>query len=238
MLTCYDATFGQIIDKSGVDLVLVGDSLGMVIGGQETTLGVTLDEVIYHTKAVARGVKRAHIVADMPFMTYQHDVRDALLNGAALMKAGAHSVKLEGGAELSVTVKALTTAGIPVMAHVGLTPQSVHMLSGFRIQGKTEESARRIMEDAIALQEAGAYAVVLECIPPVLAELVTSELKIPTIGIGSGQNCDGQVLVLYDVLGLNPEYAPKFAKQYLNGGTLALQACENFVAEVRGYSVK
>ncbi len=238
MLTCYDATFGQIVDRSGVDLVLVGDSLGMVIGGEETTLGVTLDEVIYHTKAVARGVGRAHIVADMPFMTYQHDVRDALLNAAALMKAGAHSVKLEGGAEISGTIRALTIAGIPVMAHVGLTPQSVHMMSGFRIQGKTEESARRIMEDAIALQEAGAYAVVLECIPPVLAELVTSELKIPTIGIGSGSNCDGQVLVLYDVLGLNPEATPKFAKQYLNGGVLALQACENFVAEVRGHSVK
>ncbi len=238
MLTCYDATFAQIVDRSGVELILVGDSLGMVIGGEETTLRVTLDDIIYHTKAVARGTAKAHIVADMPFMTYRHDARDALLNAAGLMKAGAHSVKLEGGAEIAPTVRALTIAGIPVMGHVGLTPQSVHMMSGFRVQGKTEESARQIMENALALQEAGAYAVVLECIPPVLAELVTSELSIPTIGIGSGPNCDGQVLVLYDVLGLKPESTPKFAKQYLNAGALALQACENFVSDTRGCSVK
>lgn len=233
MLTCYDATFAKILDNSGVDILLVGDSLGMVIQGQETTLGVTLEDIVYHTKMVSRGAKRAHIVADMPFMTYQHDIKDAMQNAAKLLVAGAHSVKLEGGAAMKATVKALTEAGIPVMGHVGLTPQSVHALSGYRTQGKTEESKRRILEDALTLEAAGAYAVVLECVPESLAQEITQTLQIPTIGIGAGRACDGQVLVSYDLLGLNPEFKPKFLKTYLNGGALIQQACEAYVTEVR-----
>ncbi|MEI6806360.1 MAG: 3-methyl-2-oxobutanoate hydroxymethyltransferase [Myxococcaceae bacterium] len=233
MLTCYDAMFAKILDNSGVDILLVGDSLGMVIQGQETTLGVTLEHIIYHTRMVARGSSRAHIVADMPFMTYQHDIKDAMQNAAKLLVAGAHSVKLEGGVSLGTTVKALVEAGIPVMGHVGLTPQSVHALSGYRTQGKTEDTKRRILEDALTLEAAGAYAVVLECIPEDLAQEITQTLQIPTIGIGAGSACDGQVLVLYDLLNLNPEWKPKFVKTYLNGGALIQQACETYVTEVR-----
>jgi 3-methyl-2-oxobutanoate hydroxymethyltransferase len=229
VLTCYDATFARIVDKAGVDVVLVGDSLGMVIGGENTTLGVTLDQVVYHTRAVARGVERAHIIADMPFMTYQHDTREALVNAAQLLKAGAHSVKLEGGEVIAPTVRALVNAGIPVMGHLGLMPQSIHALSGYRIQGKSDQAAERIFEDARKLQDAGAYAVVLECIPMELAARVTKALTVPTIGIGSGSECDGQVLVLYDMLGLNPENAPKFARRYMNGAASVLQACEAYV---------
>ena len=233
MLTCYDAMFAKILDNAGVDILLVGDSLGMVVQGEETTLGVTLEDIAYHTRMVARGSKRAHIVADMPFMTYQHDIKDAMLNAAKLLVAGAHSVKLEGGVSMATTVHSLTEAGIPVMGHVGMTPQSVHAFSGFRMQGKTEEAAKRILEDALALEAAGAYAVVLECVPEQLAREITQTLKIPTIGIGAGTACDGQVLVIYDLLNLNPEFKPKFAKTYLNGGALIQQACEAYVTEVR-----
>lgn len=233
MLTCYDATFAKILDNSGVDILLVGDSLGMVLQGQETTLGVTLEDIIYHTRMVAKGASRAHIVADMPFMTYQHDIKEAMQNAAKLLVAGAHSVKLEGGASMGATVKALTEAGIPVMGHVGLTPQSVHALSGYRTQGKTEETRNRILEDALTLEAAGAYAIVLECIPAELAQEITQTLHVPTIGIGAGSACDGQVLVLYDMLNLNPEWKPKFVKTYLNGGALIQQACETYVTEVK-----
>lgn len=233
MLTCYDAMFAKILDNAGIDILLVGDSLGMVVQGQETTLGVTLEDIAYHTRMVARGAKRAHIIADMPFMTYQHDIKAAMQNAAKLLVAGAHSVKLEGGVSMATTVHALTEAGIPVMGHVGMTPQSVHAFSGFRMQGKTEEAAKRILEDALALEAAGAYAVVLECVPEQLAREITQMLKIPTIGIGAGPACDGQVLVIYDLLGLNPEFKPKFVKTYLNGGALIQQACEAYVTEVR-----
>ncbi|MEI6791372.1 MAG: 3-methyl-2-oxobutanoate hydroxymethyltransferase [Myxococcaceae bacterium] len=233
MLTCYDAMFAKIVDSSGVDAVLVGDSLGMVIQGHATTLPVTLEDIIYHTRMVARGVLRAHIVADMPFMSYQHDTKDAMLNAAKLIVAGAHSVKLEGGMRIQETVLRMTESGIPVMAHIGLTGQSVHALSGFRMQGKTDETKKRILEDALALQEAGAYAIVLECIPALLAQEITQILKIPTIGIGAGPSCDGQILVLYDMLNLDPTWKPKFVKTYLNGGALIQQACEVYVTEVR-----
>lgn len=233
MLTCYDAMFAKILDNSGVDILLVGDSLGMVVQGLETTLGVTLEDIIYHTKMVSRGAKRAHIVADMPFMTYQYDIKAAMQNAAKLLVAGAHAVKLEGGIRIQETVKALTESGIPVMGHVGLTPQSVHAFSGFKTQGKTQEAAKRMMEDALGLQAAGAYAIVLECIPEALAQEITQTLEIPTIGIGAGPFCNGQVLVIYDLLGLNPEFKPKFVKTYLNGGMLIQQACEAYVTEVR-----
>lgn len=233
MLTCYDAMFAKILDQSGVDILLVGDSVGMAVQGQETTLGVTLEQIAYHTSMVARGAGRAHIVADMPFMSYQHDIKEAMQNAAKLLVAGAQSVKLEGGRNMAPTIRALVEAGIPVMGHVGLTPQSVHALSGFRMQGKTAESCERITQDAQALEEAGAYAVVLECVPEDLAREITQTLRIPTIGIGAGPQCDGQVLVLYDMLGLNPEFKPKFVKTYLTGGALIQQACEAYVTEVR-----
>ena len=233
MLTCYDAMFAKILDSSGVDILLIGDTLGMVVQGQETTLGVTLEDIAYHTRMVARGAQRAHIVADMPFMTYQHDIKEAMQNAAKLLVAGAHSVKLEGGTPMASTVKALTEVGVPVMGHVGLTPQSVHALSGYRTQGKTDESRKRILEDAMALEAAGAYAVVLECVPESLAQEITRMLQIPTIGIGAGPACDGQVLVIYDLLGFNPEFKPKYLKTYLNGAALIQQACEKYVTEVR-----
>ncbi|MBL4819140.1 MAG: 3-methyl-2-oxobutanoate hydroxymethyltransferase [Deltaproteobacteria bacterium] len=233
MLTAYDATFAKIVDQAGVDMILVGDSLGMVIQGEPNTLSVSLDDMAYHTRAVARGAKRAHIVADMPFMTYQHDIKEAMLNASKLLKTGAHSVKLEGGRNIVSTVKALTESGIPVTGHLGLTPQSVHALSGFRKQGRTEDAAKRISEDALMLEKAGAYAIVLECVPDELAKQITKTLMIPTIGIGAGPQCDGQVLVLYDLLGLNPEFKPSFVKQYLNGAALIQQACEAYVTEVK-----
>src|SRR3989338_738518 len=233
MLTCYDAMFAKILDSSGVDAVLIGDSLGMVVHGHHSTLAVTLEDIAYHVRMVSRGIQRAHIVADMPFMTYQHDRKDAMQNAAKLLVAGAHAVKLEGGTRIQETVLALTESGIPVMGHVGLTGQSVHALSGFRMQGKTSEASKGILEDALALQKAGAYSVFLECIPSELSKEITQALKIPTIGIGAGPDCDGQILVLYDMLNLDPEWKLKFVKTYLDGGALIQQACEKYVTEVR-----
>ncbi|MES2504709.1 MAG: 3-methyl-2-oxobutanoate hydroxymethyltransferase [Myxococcota bacterium] len=233
MLTCYDATFARLIDMAGVDILLVGDSLGMVIQGASNTLSVSMDDMVYHTRAVARGCQRAHLVADMPFMTYQTDLKVALENAANLLRAGAHSVKVEGGRSVASTVRAMTEAGIPVMGHVGLTPQSVHALSGHRIQGRTEEASARILEDSLALQEAGVYAIVLECVPETLAQEISTRLVIPTIGIGAGRFTDGQVLVSYDLLGLNPEFKPRFLKTYLNGASLVMAAVEKYVTEVR-----
>ncbi|MBH1988430.1 MAG: 3-methyl-2-oxobutanoate hydroxymethyltransferase [Myxococcaceae bacterium] len=233
MLTVYDAAFARILDDSGVDILLVGDSLGMVVQGQETTLGVTVEHIVYHTQMVARAAHRAHLVSDMPFMSYQHDVKEALLNAAQLMVAGAHAVKLEGGLRIVPTVQALVESGIPVMGHLGLTPQSVHALSGYKMQGKTEQARKRLLQEALALQEAGAYACVLECIPSDLAGEISQALSIPSIGIGAGPLCDGQVLVLHDMLGLNPEAKPPFAKEYVQGKALVHQACEAYVNEVR-----
>jgi len=233
-VTCYDATFARLCDRAGADILLVGDSLGMVIQGADTTLPVVLEDVLYHTRAVVRGAERAHVVADMPFLSYQVSVEEAVRNAGRLLKeGGAHAVKLEGGVAMAPVVRRLVAVGIPVMGHVGLTPQSVHALGGFRLQGRDEASQRRILEDARALQEAGCYSVVLEGIPLDLARQITEELSVPTIGIGAGPHCDGQVLVIYDLLGMNEEFRPRFVKQYETLGTRIREAVARYAAEVR-----
>lgn len=233
MLTAYDFTFARIFDTAGVDLLLVGDSLGNVVQGEETTLPVTLDESIYHTRLVVRGANRAMVVADMPFGSYQISPEDALRNAIRFVKeAGAQAVKLEGGSAMLQTTERIVTAGIPVMGHVGLTPQSVHTMGGLRVQGRGDHGRARVIEDAMAVQEAGAFAVVLEGIPSVLAREITGLLAIPTIGIGAGVDCDGQVLVMHDLLGLS-DWTPTFVKQYGNLGQAAAQAVRSYVDEVR-----
>src|SRR5687768_10556099 len=234
MITAYDATFAQMLDEAGADILLVGDSLGMVIQGLDSTLPVTVDEVIYHCRAVARGTKRALVVGDMPFMSWQLSSEQALKNAARfLSEGGAQAVKLEGGVEAAETIRKLVTMGIPVMGHVGLLPQSVHAMGGFRVQGKTLEAAQRVLEDARAVAEAGAFAVVLEGIPSDLAARITAELDIPTIGIGAGASCDGQVLVCYDMLGLTPNLRPKFVKRYAELFAQGKDAARGFCAEVK-----
>ncbi len=234
MVTCYDATFAHLVEEAGVDAILVGDSLGMVIQGHEHTLPVTLDDVIYHCRAVARGCSRPHLVGDLPFGSYQTTVDDALRSATRLMKEGAvQAVKLEGGEPFAEAVHRMTTAGIPVMGHLGLTPQSVHQFGGYKIQGRTPSAAERLKHDARCLQEAGAYAVVLEGIPAPLAAEVTAELSIPTIGIGAGIGCSGQVLVLYDLLGLNDAFNPKFLKKFDNLHQRVVEAVGNYAREVR-----
>jgi len=233
-VTAYDATFARLFDEAGIDIVLVGDSLGMVVQGQSSTLPVTVDEVIYHCRAVARGTQRAHIVGDMPFLSWQVSPEQALANaGRFLSEGGAHSIKLEGGVDAAPTIARIIRAGIPVMAHVGLTPQSVHAMGGFKVQGKTEEAAARVLADARAVVEAGAYAVVLEGIPTDLAKRITDEVEIPTIGIGAGPHCDGQVLVCYDLLGLTPELKPKFVKRYTEFFEEGVAAARRYRDEVR-----
>jgi 3-methyl-2-oxobutanoate hydroxymethyltransferase len=215
MLTAYDFPMARAIDRAGVDAILVGDSLGMVVLGYDTTLPVTMEEMLHHARAVARGVQFAHLVGDMPFLSYQASAADALRNaGRYLKEGGMNAVKLEGGREIAPTVVALVSAGIPVMGHIGLTPQKVNQLGGFRTQGKSAEAASRLIEDAHALEDAGCYAVVLEAIPDRLAGLITRRLAIPTIGIGAGAACDGQVLVTHDMLGFSDGFAPKFVKRY------------------------
>ena len=234
MVTAYDATFARMLDEAGADILLVGDSLGMVVQGLDSTLSVTLDEMIYHTRAVARGSKRALIVGDMPFMSYQVSSDEALRNaGRLLAEGGAHAVKLEGGEVVSRTIARLVDVGIPVMGHVGLTPQSVHAMGGFKVQGRTEEDASRVLRDARAVAEAGAFAIVLEGIPMDLAREITAALPIPTIGIGAGAQCDGQVLVCYDLLGLTPELKPKFVKRYAELFTDGKSATARYVEEVK-----
>ncbi|MBI3071903.1 MAG: 3-methyl-2-oxobutanoate hydroxymethyltransferase [Deltaproteobacteria bacterium] len=237
MLTAYDATFARLIDAAGIDIVLVGDSLGMVIQGHETTIPVTVDDIIYHTRAVARAVKRAHLVADMPFGSYQASCEDGIRNASRLIKeGGAESVKVEGGRELTPFVRAATRAGIPVMGHLGLTPQSVHQLGGFHVQGRDDEAAARIVDDARALEDAGVYAIVLEAVPRALAERVTSAVHVPTIGIGAGPDCDGQVLVIYDLLGFNGRVKPKFVKRYDDFEHRTLDAVAAYMKEVKAKS--
>jgi 3-methyl-2-oxobutanoate hydroxymethyltransferase len=234
MVTAYDATFARMLDEGGADILLVGDSLGMVVQGQETTLPVTMDEMVYHCRAVARGSKRAHLVGDMPFMSYQVSADDALRSaGRFLAEGGMHAVKLEGGVDMAPTIRRIVAAGIPVMGHVGLTPQSVHAMGGFKVQGKREEDAQRVLEGAKAVAEAGAYALVLEGIPSELASRITAELPIPTIGIGAGPHCDGQVLVCYDLLGLTPERVPRFVKQYESFYQRGLTAIARFKHDVQ-----
>ena len=234
MCTAYDATFASILDAAGVEVLLVGDSLGMVIQGHDTTLPVTLDHMIYHSAAVARGSRRAHIVGDLPFMSYRISQEQALTSATRMLQeGGAHSVKLEGGKDLAPTIERIVTAGIPVMGHIGLTPQSVHAMGGFRIQGRDAEGARRIIEDARALEAAGCFALVLEGIPAEVAAEITSQLSIPTIGIGAGKHCDGQVLVCYDLLGMNNDFKPKFLKTYNNLRERITDSVSQFATEVR-----
>ncbi len=234
MVTAYDATFARLFDDAGIDVLLVGDSLGMVVQGHDSTLPVTVDEVIYHCRAVARGTRRAHVVGDMPFLSWQVSPEQALTNaGRFLSEGGAQSVKLEGGVDAAPTIARIVHAGIPVMAHVGLTPQSVHAMGGFRVQGKSERAAARVLADAKAVADAGAYALVLEGIPTDLAKRITDEVDIPTIGIGAGPHCDGQVLVCYDLLGLTPDLKPKFVKRYAEFFEEGLTAARRYRDEVR-----
>ncbi len=234
MLTAYDYPTAVMLDQAGIDIALVGDSLGMVVHGFETTLPVTMDMMILHTQAVRRGLKRAFLVGDMPFMSYQAGFSDALRNaGRFLSEAGADAVKLEGGLHMATTVSTLVTAGIAVMGHIGLTPQSVSAFGGFKTQGKSAEAARKLIEDARALEDAGAFAIVLESIPARLAEVVTEQVRIPTIGIGAGAGCDGQVLVTHDLLGLFDRHTPKFVRKYANLNEIMRGAFEQYKAEVR-----
>ena len=213
MLTAYDYSTAKLMDNAGIEMLLVGDSLGNVILGYENTLSVTMEDMIHHTFAVARGAENAMVVADMPFMSYQTSVYDAVVNAGRLIKEGhAHAVKLEGGKSVCPQIRAITEASIPVVAHIGLTPQSVNAFGGFKVQGKDAENAERLIEEAKAVQEAGAFAVVMECVPAKLAEYITSQISITTIGIGAGAGCDGQVLVYQDMLGMFPDYKPKFVK--------------------------
>jgi 3-methyl-2-oxobutanoate hydroxymethyltransferase len=232
VLTAYDFTFARIFDGAGIDVLLVGDSLGNVVQGQDTTLPVTLDEIVYHTRMVSRAARRALVISDMPFGSYQVSPEEALRNAVHCVKdGGAHAVKLEGGTAVVAAISRIVGAEIPVMGHVGLTPQAIHRMGGHRVQGRTERSAQRVLEDARAVQEAGAFSVVLEGIPAPLAQEVTRALDIPTIGIGAGADCDGQVLVMHDMLGLS-DWAPSFAKQYANLGALAGQAARRFAEDV------
>ncbi|GAB6168729.1 3-methyl-2-oxobutanoate hydroxymethyltransferase [Clostridium carnis] len=234
MLTAYDYSTAKLIDEAGINGILVGDSLGMVCLGYEDTLSVTMEDIIHHTKAVSRGVKNTLVVADMPFMSYQTSTYDAVVNAGRLIKEGrANVVKLEGGIEVCDKIDAIVKASIPVMAHIGLTPQSVNAFGGFKVQGKSEDAARRLIEEAKAVEKAGAFAVVLECVPERLAEIITKEISIPTIGIGAGAKCDGQILVYQDMLGMFNDFTPKFVKKYANLGESMSSAFKKYIDEVK-----
>jgi 3-methyl-2-oxobutanoate hydroxymethyltransferase len=233
MLTAYDYPTAQIVDQAGIDTILVGDSLGMVMLGYASTVPVSMEEMIHHAKAVARGTEYAFVIGDMPFMSYQSSVEKAIENAGRFMKEGdCDAVKLEGGSEVAPTVKAIVAAGVPVCGHIGLTPQSATQLGGFKVQGKDAESAKRLIESAKDLEEAGAFMVVMERIPDVLASRITKELSIPTIGIGAGKDCDGQVLVYHDVVGLFERFTPKFVKQYIKLGPMVIDALKEYKREV------
>ena len=237
MLTAYDYSMARLVDETGVPLILVGDSLGMVVLGYESTIPVTMDEMIHHTKAVARGAKQALIIGDMPFMTYHTSSSDALRNAARfIQEGGAQTVKLEGGVVVAETVKRIVDCGIPVMGHIGLTPQSIHQLGGHKVQGKTPEAAERLLMDARALEQAGAFAIVLELVPAPLSKLITQKVSIPTIGIGAGPDCDGQVQVINDLLGLFADFVPKHAKQYAKLAGTIKTAIADYAAEVKSGS--
>lgn len=233
MLTAYDYTFAQLVDEGGIDMVLIGDSLGMVVQGHSNTLPVTIDDLIYHTRCVARGVSHAHLMADMPFLSYQVSHEEAVMNAGLLIKAGAESVKIEGGEEMGDLVWYMNKIGIPVMAHVGLKPQSIHTMGGYKVQGKARKDAETILNDAKVLEEAGAFSLLLEGIPIEVAQKITEEVKIPTIGIGSGPHCSGQVLVIYDLLGANPSFKPRFVKAYADLHGITQQAVSEYIREVR-----
>jgi 3-methyl-2-oxobutanoate hydroxymethyltransferase len=237
MLTAYDYVTAKMVDEAGVPLILVGDSLGMVMLGYQSTIPVTMEEMIHHTKAVVRGAKKALVVGDMPFMTYHISVSDALHNAARfIQEAGAQAVKLEGGEVVAETIRRLVRCGIPVMGHIGLTPQSIHQLGGFKVRGKGLEEARKLLNDARILEEAGAFAIVLECTPAPLSKLITQKLSIPTIGIGAGLDCDGQVQVISDLLGLYTEFVPKHAKQYAKLAGEIKTAVEDYISEIESLS--
>lgn len=234
MVTAYDYTMARLVDASSVDMVLVGDSVGMVVQGHKDTLPVTLDQMVYHTQCVGRGLKRAHLTADLPFLSYQVSPEQALLSaGRLVQEGGAQSIKLEGGERSAGAIEKIVTAGIPVVGHVGLTPQSVHVLGGFKVQGRSDAAAEQIVRDAVAVQDAGAFCVVLEGVPTDVASEITERLQVPTIGIGAGPHCDGQVLVFHDLLGMDATFQPKFVKQYLAMDALAKEAITTFAEEVR-----
>lgn len=234
MLTAYDYSTAKLIDEAGINSILVGDSLGNVILGYDDTVSVTMEDMIHHGAAVARGVKDALVIIDMPFMSYQTSVYDALVNAGRLMKEGrADAVKLEGGTEVAPQIKAIVAAGIPVCAHIGLTPQSINAFGGFKVQGKSEEAARKLLDDAKAVEAAGAFAVVVEGVPKKLADLITEQLTVPTIGIGAGNGCDGQVLVYQDMLGMFSDFTPKFVKKYACLGEVMKDAFANYIEEVK-----
>lgn len=233
MLTAYDYSMAKIIDSSGINGILVGDSVGMVCLGYEDTISVTMEDMIHHTRAVARGTENALVVADMPFMSYQTSVYDAVFNAGRLMKEGrAQCVKLEGGVDMCDRIEAITKASIPVMAHIGLTPQSVNSLGGFKVQGKSEEAAKELIEAAKEVEKAGAFSVVLECVPAKLSEIISKEISIPTIGIGAGASCDGQILVYQDMLGMFNDFTPKFVKKYADLGATMTEAFKAYIEDV------
>jgi 3-methyl-2-oxobutanoate hydroxymethyltransferase len=234
MITGYDYPMALLEDKAGFDIILVGDSLGMTVLGYDNTIPVTMEEMIHHTKAVSRGAKYALILGDMPFMSYNTSEREAIINaGRFLKEAGADAVKLEGGVSVKEIVKAIVRAGIPVMGHIGLTPQTISMLGGFKVQGKDAEAAQRIVDDAVSLEDAGAFAVILEAIPAPISKRITERLKIPTIGIGAGIHCDGQVMVVHDMLGLFDRFTPKFVKRYVNLSELILKAFDSYKDDIQ-----
>jgi 3-methyl-2-oxobutanoate hydroxymethyltransferase len=233
MLTAYDYPMAKLVDAAGIDAILVGDSLGNVVLGYGSTIPVTMDDMVHHVKAVARGVQRAMVVADMPFLSYHVSREESLRNaGRLLQETGAQAVKMEGGREIAETVRAITGAGIPVMGHLGLTPQSIYQMGGYKVQGKDEEAARKLLEDARALEKAGAFSVVLECVPTPLAKLITESIGIPTIGIGAGPYCSGQVLVTQDMLGFYGQFSPKFVKRYANLHETIMQGLQSYREEV------
>ncbi|ORJ61601.1 3-methyl-2-oxobutanoate hydroxymethyltransferase [Geothermobacter hydrogeniphilus] len=234
VLTAYDYPFARLMDAEGVDVILVGDSVGSVVAGYDTTLPVTMDEMVYHTRAVARGSEKALVVADMPFLSYQVDLAEARRNAGRLIKeGGAQAVKLEGGTNMAETIHALVDIDIPVVGHIGLTPQSIHRMGGYRVQGKQAEQAEKLLADARAVEQAGACAMVLEAIPASLAKEITAAVEIPTIGIGAGIDCDGQVLVIHDILGLCEKYSPKFVKRYADAATLIRGGIRDYIDEVK-----
>mgnify|MGYP006115458987 FL=1 len=234
MITAYDYTTARIVEASGIPIILVGDSLGQVVLGYKTTVPVTIEQIIHHTTAVVRGTKKAHIVADMPFMSYQSDLKSAVANAGQILKqSGAQSVKIEGGSHMAKTIKTLVEVGIPVMGHIGLTPQSFNQLGGYKVQGKSLKKARQLIADAISVQEAGAYGVVLELIPSEIAKIITGKLDIPTIGIGSGEYCDGQVQVINDVLGMDSSFQPKHSKRYTDLSSIIGESIKSYGEEVR-----
>lgn len=233
MLTSYDYSTAGLVDQAGLDMILVGDSLGMVVLGYENTLAVTMDDMVHHTRAVVRGTKNAMVVADMPFLSYHVSIEEAVRNaGRFIQEGGAQAIKLEGGVERVDAVKAILDAQIPVMGHIGLTPQSVNQFGGFKVQGKDLETARKLLEDAEALDKAGVFSIVLECVPSALAKKVTEEVSVPTIGIGAGPYCDGQVLVINDMLGMFSGHIPKFVKKYVNLQPLIMEALKSYKKEV------